>query len=401
MAIFTYKALATDGTEIQGMVEALSKAQAVQDLSGEQYAVYEITEGQFLPAEPWYRKQLFQSASLSDVDIVALSLSLSAMLKQHLSIDEALEITAETAQRKPIRQALDRVRALVSNGTPIDAAFATLHTMFPTEFLSIVRAGGRSNTLASAFDSSAAYYARRGALRQKLLAAAAYPVFLIFAAAVVFIIILFTMVPALHDTLVSAGNDADGMIVILFDLSVFLRQHSIEILVVIALLMLALIVFRNSVQKMLLLFIPPLRRNKADRIYARVATMLRALLMSGEQLDRALDETIDISKGTGLIEPLEDALFALRRGETAGAILLQDQSVPIAFSRLFDLGEKTNNLPSLLELAANNLEQSNDRALSRMTGFLTPVLTLIVGAIIALLVQVLISAVLEVSQVAI
>lgn len=401
MPTFTYKAIAPDGTNAQGTIEAYSKSQAVQQLSQENYAVYDIAEGASELSEAWYNRQLFQSAQLKDAEIVEISQGLSAMLEQHLSIDDALRITAEASQTPRIRQSMERIRVLLGSGSSVETAFATLHDTFPPEFLAIIRAGATSNSLSRSFSSAAIYYARRGALKQKLLGAAAYPFFLIVAAALVFFVILLTMIPALHDTIVSAGNDADGLIGTLNNLSNLLRSYW-QIFVVAVLASIATgLIFRRFIGRLIRRSLPPLRKSHNAKTFAGIARILHMLLQSGEQLDRALKEAIDATTDRLAKDTLENALAAVRKGETAGPIFVEDKDIPVMFGRIFDLGERTNNLQSLLELAADGLEAGYEKSLSRMTGLITPLLTLAVGGLIAFLVQVLISAVLEVSQVAI
>ncbi|MDX8355266.1 type II secretion system F family protein [Cognatiyoonia sp. IB215182] len=399
MPTFSYKALGPDGTDTQGTLDAPSQAQAVQQLSQERFAVYEINEGQSDQSEPWYRRQLFETVQIRDADIVELSQSLSAMLAQHLPVDDALKITAETSTRPAVRTALERVRTSLMSGMSVDRAFANLHKSFPAEFLAIVRAGAKANALSDAFASAASYFAQRRALKDKLLAVSAYPVFLIAAAILVFLVILLTMIPALHDTIVSAGENPDGSIETLNNLSLWLRQNWRFVLISGLVVAFVVLAFRRWVASVMYWIFPPLRRNRDVKVYAGIARVMNMLMRSGEQLDQALIETAETNQFSASSDTLKDAVSAIRRGEKAGPVFLQERTVPVLFGRLFDLGERTNNLTALLELAADGLEAQYEKSLKRMTGLLTPILTLIVGGLIALLVQVLISAVLEVSQV--
>jgi type II secretory pathway component PulF len=401
MPTFTYKAMAADGSEIQGDIDAESKAAAIQRLSQNGYAVYDVFLGNQISPERWYNRQLFQRTQHSDGDLAELSRGLSTLLHQHLTLDQALGILANASSRRSVSVTLRQVLRLLQSGETPQRAFATVSNAFPNEFLVLVGSGAKSNALSSAFDAAAQYYQRRQRLKQKIISAVAYPTFLILAAALVFVIILQTMVPALYDTLVSSGRDPSLSIQTLHQLSGVMSSYWQIILVVFALLILCLVVYRRSIRQIIARILPPLRKHAAEGSFARCARQLSMLLTAGETLDGAVSSILDGSEGELFHEPMFEAQALIRSGQSAMAALHAEIWIPSAFTQLFELGEKTNNLTTLLGVAAQTLEETYERRTQRLTGFMTPLLTLFVGGLIAFLVQILMTAVLEVSQVAV
>lgn len=133
--------------------------------------------------------------------------------------------------------------------------------------------------------------------------------------------------------------------------------------------------------------------------FATISGALAAFIRSGDGLNVALNQVIPLARNPAHREVLETALSHIENGARSGPVFLESVIVPTAFSRLFDLGERTNNLSSTLILSRDVLGKQHDQLMRRLTSMLTPVLTLMVGALIATLVFVLLSAVLEVSQV--
>lgn len=401
MEVFSYKAMSPDGTNVEGTVEAATEGAAIQSLSGQQYAVYEITPGNSPTRVAWYNRELFKGGYLTDAEVADLSKGLSGLLNRHIQLDEALSIASETASSVNIKHALARVRDQLLTGASVEVAFSTLSTVFPKEFLAMVQAGARSNTLNDTLMSTGTYYEQRAKAKKKLLAALAYPVFLLVAAIGVFLVILFTMVPALHTTILAAGQAPSGTLSAMYRLGLFLEGYWLGILVLCFGVLGGVLLFRKLIVDKLTLIIPTLRKTNANVFYARVARILYAQLSAKDTLDRALEDALEIVGESALSDELKSALQAVKSGEPAGPILLISNNTPDLFSRLFDLGERTDNLADLLLLIAQGLEEQYARTLAQITGLLTPALTLFVGGIITLLVQVLISAVLEVSQVAV
>ena len=401
MPTFTYKAMAADGSEVQGDIDAENKAAAIQRLSRGGYAVYDVSLGAQISQERWYNRQLFQRTQLRDADLADLSRGLSTLLHQHLTLDQALGILANASSRRPVFVTLKQVlRSLQSGETP-QIAFATVSNAFPKEFLAMVGSGATSNALSSAFDAAAQYYQRRQRLKQKVISALAYPTFLILAAVLVFVIILQTMVPALYDTLVSSGRDPSPSIQSLHRLSGILSSYWQIIVVIVAFLILCLVMFRKSIYQIIFQTFPPLRRHTAEGSFARCARQMSMLLMAGETLDGAVSSILSGTENELFHEPMTEARALIRRGQPATAAFHAEKWIPSAFIQLFELGEKTNNLTTLLGVAAQTLEETYERRTQRLTSFMTPLLTLVVGGLIAFLVQILMTAVLEVSQVAV
>lgn len=401
MSVFHYRAINDDGQNTEGTIEATNEAAAVQLLTMQNYAVYEIKLGSAAVPEAWYNRQLFQGGFLKPTEIAEFSSGLSALLLRHIQLDESLLIVSETASTPRVRHVAVRLRGKLLTGASTEDAFAEQSSVFPAVFLAMVRAGARSNTLGDALTASARYFDQQSKAKQKLFAAMAYPVFLMVAAICVFLVILFTMVPALYATIVGAGQGPSGSIAMLYAVSIYLQAHWVLVAEISIALLCVIIFYRKPLGSRLRSVIPAWRRASEQAYFARVSRILHAQLMASQTIDQALSDTVDILGGSEMVEPLGLALSSLRTGDVAGPVFLASERVPELFGRLYDLGERTDNLTDLLLHTANSLDESYTRVLNRLTGLLTPFLTLFVGAIIALLVQVLISAVLEVSQVAI
>jgi general secretion pathway protein F len=213
-------------------------------------------------------------------------------------------------------------------------------------------------------------------------------------------VILFHLTPALYATLPETG-DVDGTIRVLESVRRFATEKTLALVGAVVLVGVVTIVLRERALHFVQKLIPPLRMLDKDTTWFRVTSLLAILLESGEQLDRALDIVANQISGDEAKELLKNAARHLRQGGAAAAAFSTGHSVPDLFIQLYRLGETTNTLPEMMRLAAERFEVRRAERLKRLVGLVTPIATVIVGAIIGGLVYVLISAVLEVSQIAV
>ena len=401
MATFAYKALSRDGAEAKGTIEAASRAIAVRQLAQDGLIVYDIVEGASRPKEAWYNRQLFVSRQLDDGGLAEFSRNLAAMLRQKISLEQALVILQDATASPRLGSALKIVVAALRSGEASSSAFDRASGFFSKEFLAVVRAGSAANSLADALDLGADQFNRRRLQRQGLIAATAYPAFLIVAAFIVFLVVLRTLIPTLFETLQSSGREVTGSIATLNSISEFVGQSWHWLIAASLVLGAVVLLGRKRLKHGLGVVFPAIARQANERAFGDLARRLNMLLESGATLDDALAEVIEPSAAAPFLSAVERARELIRGGETASEAFRRDKASPPVFTQLFELGERTNNLPGLLTVAAQSLEASADQRIRKFTGLLTPVLTLVVGALIALLVSVLMTAVLEVSKVAV
>lgn len=401
MPTFSYKAIGNDGEQVAGTLEAPSQAEAFRNLTAGGLVVFEVLDTASAVSTPWYRLELFQNTTLGDEELAGLSHVMSLMLRQQMTLLETLETSASSLRNRKAANAIRLVSEGLRAGEKPDQAFRRAAGHFPKDFIDMIEAGARSNTLPDGLSSASALYGSRAEQRRKIVSAIAYPVFLIGASVLVFVIILQTLVPALHDTLSSSNGETSGSIGILFRLSEFVDATWPALLAMAALTGTATFLFRNTVIARLSHYLPFVRQYVSELTYAGVARQLMLSLRTGQTLEGALSSIVEGREQKSGIAPVSDAVGRLRQGKDAAHAFASDAGVPRAFSQLFEIGERSNNLASVMEVAGDTLEASSARLMQRFTGVLTPVLTLIVGGLIALLVQILMTAVLEVSQVAV
>lgn len=375
-----------------------SKGSALADLERQGFSVIDLVEGQPVEHTPWYRRQLFQSGTIPASPLSETAHLLASLLGSSLPLPEALEIASEAASNKPLAESLIRVRVGLEAGMTPARAFAAVSDL-PPDFLAFVGGGDRANTLSISLHEAGDYFALKSATRGRVIGALAYPLFLLLVALAVVSLIVFFLTPTLYDTLAATGKDVGGMIATLEQLRQGITQSPLLSLGIGLSGLVLLVLGIRLCWHMLLRASPWLAQQRHAADYARISRIVAALLRSGRPLSEALHEAEQLSQGD-LKNQLQLAQLHLSEGAASATAFEASKNTPALFQRLYGFGEHANQLEDALALAAKVLEEQHKGFVTRATNLITPLATLLVGLIIGLLVFVMISAVLEVSDIA-
>lgn len=399
LAEYSYKALDKTAQEVRGLVVSSSRGAALTDLERQGFVVVELIEGAREEAIPWYRRQLFEGTKVPSADIAETSYLLASLLSSSLPLAEALQISSDSSSNKHLSNALRRMQSGLESGLSIARAFEA-SGVFPRDFLAFVSGGDSANRLASSLQESGDYFALRSSTKNRVVAALAYPLFLLLVALVVVTLMVFILTPALYSTLEASGHHVGGMIASLEWARVSFAEETIASIGVLAASLIGMGVICWTLWRLALRISPYLLQRQNAASYARVCRVVAALLQSGRPLNEALKEVESLTNGD-IKGQVQLAQRYLEEGATSAKAFESGNGTPSLFRRLYGFGERANQLEKVLPLAARVLEEQHKDFLTRVTNLITPLATLVVGSIIGLLVFVMISAVLEVSNVAI
>lgn len=400
LASYIYKAVDERGSDISGTIESASKANAITDLAARGLSAYLIEEAGNFQAAPWYQRDIQFLGRVPDHEVADLAAMLARLIDKGISLTDALRAIAESSPNLAIRSALSRTVDAMLAGQDPSEAFEATDSQLPAEFRVMFRAGARANRLAETMSSGAYYFSQRSDIRERVIGALIYPVLLCIGALAVAALVLFFLVPNLYTALSASASLQTSGIARLYAVSNFVAANKTPLTGLVVCAVIAVLALRHQIGSLALAVVPPLRGLSAIASWATVARLLAVLLTSGQKLDDALHEVEVLAAHSRTKYILKEALEALRIGDSPAVVFQGDPWVPKLFQRFFALGVATNDLPALMQLTADALAQTHKTAMLRLTTLLSPALTLVIGGMIASLVYVILTAVLEVSQVA-
>lgn len=340
---------------------------------------------------------------LGDSDLGWLTRQLASLLAARLPLEAALSATIEQAERRHVAHALAAVRADVRGGHRLCDAMAARPRDFPPIYRALIEAGEQSGELSQVMEKLADYIESRGALRNKVLTAFIYPAIVTLVAIAIVVFLLTYVVPQVVGAFSQTQQALPLLTRIMLSLSAFVRDWG-------ALAALSLLLLfagwrwylRHPAARLAwharVLRLPLLGRFVLGVNTARYASTLAILTSSGVPLLLALDAARRTLGNDRLRLAVDEATRGVREGSSLAPALQAQKVFPPLLIHLIGSGERTGELPAMLERAARTLSNELERRALTMTALLEPMMTLIMGGIVLFIVLAIMLPIIEINQ---
>lgn len=406
MPKFRYMAVDAAGKRLNGITEAVS-ATAVSDRLHRQRCLLLRTDevgkngrlAEFLNADFALRRGLPKAA------IAHVTRELSVMLEAGQDIDHALRFLVETSENSRAKRILQDLRDSVRGGKSLAASLAEHPQMFSRLYVSLVRAGEAGGKLAESLSHLADLLEREARLAATIQSALVYPALLVAASVGTIVLLLTYVLPQFTPIFAQAGAQLPTPTRVLIGIGDLVRKYGSMILI--ALLALSLVAARalrepspRMAAERALLYIPivgPLiRRVQAARVMRTLGTLLR----NGVGLVPALVIARDVLGNLMAAKLVDRATSDVKAGARLAAALAAGGFFPVQTIHLVRLGEETGKLADMALRAAEIHEGQVHHTISRLVALLVPVITVVMGLVVAGIVGSLLVAMLSLNDLA-
>lgn len=348
------------------------------------------------PVEKWFRK------TLSERDREFFLRQLGVLLKAGIPLDRAISLIAAQSPA-PLAGVLEDLRAAIREGASLNRAMARRPEHFSESFRSLIAAGESAGSLVTVVGRVADAMQANQQLRQGIAAAMAYPLIVTAVALMVVVMLMSYVVPQIVTVLDQQAGELPLLTRMLIVLSAFLGQWGWILMV---LTLVTLLVFAAALQR------SPALRTALDRrllqlpligplllSYAssQFAATLAISLAGGVSLMKALDNAATVVGNRHLSAQLRLAAAYVREGAELGRSLSSMGGFPPTLVTLIGIGERSGDLPRMLELAADQLTVDLRRKTAMLTAFLEPALILVMGVVVLLIVLAVMTPLIEIN----
>ena len=383
MPLFKYLAKNQQGQAVSGTIEANNLASLVASLREKGLVIISVNEekagkkgGGFLRNE-----------RVKSDDLVIFSRQLATMVDAGIALVQGLDILCEQVENKRFKAIIFNIRDDVEGGSSLSEAFSKHPRVFPTLFVSMVRAGESSGTLDLILDRLAGYLEKTGALIRKVKSALVYPAVITIIAIGITLFLIINVVPVFKGIYEGFGAALPLPTQILLSLSDFLRHY---FLLAAAGLIVILFLLNRYIKT-------PGGKLRFDRIklklpvfgmllrkvaVSRFSRTLSTLVKSGVPILSSL-EIVARTSGNRVVEiAVENARNSIREGENISEPLARSGVFPPMVVRMIGVGEKTGELEKMLSKIADFYDEQVDAAVSGLTSMIEPLIVAFLGLII-------------------
>ena len=409
MAKFQYEALDTKtGKSEKGELPANSQAEALARLQEMGLAPTKVEEAK---AEPKKGKgktkkkagkkgkkgamamEINIGAAVNDKTLTIFTRQLAQLTSAGLPLLSGLTVLARQEKNQTLKRVLGELAEVIEGGGTFSEGLAQHPKVFNKLFVSMVKAGELGGVLEVVLDRLAQFMEKAMRIKGKVKAAMFYPIAVLVVAVVIRAILLIFVIPKFKDVFGDLTGE-DGLpefTEIVLSISDTVKNNAFGTFTAIfafflTLSMLAKTKYGRFVLDKLALFFPIVGPVVEKVAIARFARTLGTLINSGVPILQALNIVKDTSGNTVVAQAVQDVHDSVKEGETIVAPLEASRVFPPMVISMVDVGEKTGDMPQMLEKIADTYDEEVDRAVESMTSLIEPVmivfLAVIVGSIV-------------------
>ncbi len=386
MPVYNYKAINQSGKAVQGVIDAESPKSATEKLKREGVYLSSLNE-----AKESSSRSLNPFKGIKISELAVTTRQFSTLISAGLPLEASLSALSEQTEDARLGQVLAEVRERVSEGSSLANALGEHKNVFSDLYINIVRAGEASGTLDIVLLRLADFLETQAALTSKVRGALIYPMFMFFIGGGVLFFTMTYVIPRIAKLFEESSSSLPLMTLILIKISDFLNNYILFILLFIVILVFAALRF-NKTEKgqmffdRLMLKVPVFGKLTSMVVISRFTRTLGTLLSSGIPLLDALEigEAVMGNKVYG--KTLQEVRISVREGASLAQPLKESGVFPPLVTRMIAVGEQTGEMEAMLSKVADIYDQQVETMVSTLTSLLEPVMSVIIGAVMAFIV---------------
>lgn len=402
MAAFEYQALDVRGKTAKGVLEADNARQARQLLRERKLTPLSVVvasqqEKLLASSKSWFKRKI------SAAELALITRQLATLVAAALPIESALLAVAEQCDKPRLKNMMMSVRSKVVEGYSLAEGLAEFPHVFDHLFRSMVAAGEKSGHLDQVLNRLADYTEQRQHMRNQILMASVYPVVMVVVSLLVIGILLAAVVPKITEQFAHMGQQLPALTRFMISASDVVQQHGIWVL-------LAIVLATVAWQRMLtkpkfklaydrrILKVKVIGRIVNSVNTARFARTLSILNASGVPLLEAMRISADVLSNTHMRQSVAEAAARVREGSSLRAALEQTKLFPPMMLHMIASGEKSGQLDSMLERAADTLDREFEMTMTVSLEIFKPLVVIILAVIVCLIVMAILLPILELNN---
>jgi type IV pilus assembly protein PilC len=387
MATYVFKAMDLAGVPAQGQVDANSKQDVADQLKERGLVVIDIAN-KYRSRE--LNVELFARVKANDLAIATRQLA--TMVSSGMPILRSLSVLEAQTDSKKLKATFGAVRHDVEAGLLLSDALERHSKVFSSLYVAMVRAGETGGVLEECLLRTADQLEKDASLRRQVRAATIYPTLVISFALIVLLALVAFLIPVFENVFKQFGGHLPGLSQFMVDFSHVLNKQWYIVLLVVAGLVTAFVLFKRSAWgrphwDAFKLRIPLHIGNIVQKVsIARWSRTFSSLVSAGVPIMQAIDITGKTAGNAVVERSMEDVIASVKAGGTLSEPLRHAKVFPPMVGHMVGVGEETGALDAMLAKIADFYEDEVAAAVKALTSILEPAMIILVGGIVGVIV---------------
>ncbi len=380
---YRYNACTNQGRAVTGVLQAESEGAAEQMLWDAGLTIVSLKRSLSLPKAHVILPSLF---GVRKKDVIGFSRNLASLLDAGIPLMRALSILSRHG-KEAFRDVLRSLIRDLEEGSKFSDALAKHPAVFPSFYIFLMKTGEETGNLGAVLKDTATHMEKDEATRAKVKKSLAYPMFVVVVAIVAVIVMLTFVVPKLTGMFTEFGKEMPATTKVLVALGDFFSANAVFIIGGLLILVFGGLAYAKTARgrrakDRLMIKMPVLGPAVLKAGLARFGRNMSMLVGAGVSLFEALELTAETNDNSVIAEALGGVRSGVGEGQLFSEAMAADPLFPPLMAELVGIGEETGNLESQLSKVSAFYEEEAEAAIARVTGMLTPALTVGVGLMI-------------------
>lgn len=381
--MYKYIAKSKDGQVVKGEIDAQSRERAMSMISA---------MGLYLVSIQEKGKTSFSlPGRISKKQISIILRQMSTMISASIPIPVVLSVLRDDEKNTAIKEMLTKIHKDVTDGMPLSQAMAAYPKCFSPFILNMVEMGEVNGRLDVAFERIATVTEKEIKVTGKAKSALIYPIILLVLAIGMTIFLSVKVVPTFAQLFIDFGGELPGITKLMMAVSEFLQGYWWALILgIIALVVVIRVLWsKRECRKYMeraLRKVPVYKAICVSKIMGKYARVVSSMLDSGVSVIK----TLTVTKGSLQQVDYEEAFANVISEVKTGTPIYQaiDNThlfTPLAVS-MTKIGEESGKISELLNNTAEFYEEETERKIASAMTLLEPLMTIVLGVIIAFIV---------------
>jgi len=322
-------------------------------------------------------------------DVANTTKQFAVLVGASVPMGEALAALVDQTEKNKLKIVLSNVRERVNEGVPLADAMADHPKVFDHLYVSMVRAGERTGSLAEVLDRLASFADANVKLRGQVFSALAYPALMSIVGILLVVAIFVGVLPQVRTMFAAFGGEDELPLItrIVFFFGDALVNYG---LVFPAIAFGAWWAFRRWTSTSagrerwdrFKLNVPAIGKLNRQVSVARFCRTLGTLLVSGVPILTALGIVRDVVGNVIIAEAITAASVNIQEGQGISRPLEESGQFPPMVTHMIRVGERTGELERMLNLVADAYDDEVENTVGAVTSLLGPLTILVMGGVV-------------------
>jgi MSHA biogenesis protein MshG len=389
---YAFKAMDTDGSEIEGAVEAADPSEAARAVASRGLAPFSISER---PEQDEAHTQGFfaglsSGGNVTPVEKELFCKQMSALLKSGLPLLRAIDAIAESSPTPRFERMVRLLRKDLDEGLELSVCLARQPETFDDFFCSLVKAGEQTGKMDGAFSRLLRHLEFQRLIKEQTKTALRYPSTLLVFMAIAVVIVNYFVIPPFAKAYDTLGAQLPLVTRLLIDFSAVMTASGPFILAIAAG---AVFLTRRWIateagrlswdrMKLSLPIFGPLIRKAALSRFCRSLSISYA---AGVPVNQAIGLVGKTAGNAWIVSRLALMRPAIERGENIHAAALATGEFTKVALQMVRLGDEAGSLDDLMGKVADMYQDDVESDLKTMAQRIEPLVLLVMGAFVLVL----------------